>query len=139
MTSPLRYLLDTNVASDLVRNPAGSVARRIAEVGEEQVCISIVVACELRFGAAKSGAPRLIKQLELVLGQLEILALESPAEEHYADIRNTLEQTGTPIGPNDLLIAAHARSLGLVVVTGNFREFSRVPGLAVENWLENPP
>ncbi|MHB1292986.1 MAG: PIN domain-containing protein, partial [Sulfuricella sp.] len=65
----------------------------------------------------------------------EILPLETPVEEHYADIRNKLERAGTPIGPNDLLIASHARALGLTLVTDNVREFSRVPGLAVENWL----
>ncbi len=109
--------------------------RRIEQIGAEQVCISIVVTCESRFGAAKSGSPRLARQLELVLGQLESLPLETPVEEHYADIRNMLERAGTPIGPNDLLIAAHARALGLTLVTDNVREFSRVPGLAVENWL----
>lgn len=131
------YLLDTNIVSDLLRHPGGDVARHIARLGDDQVCISIVVACELRFGAAKSGSQRLARQLELVLGELEILSLEPPVEEHYADIRNTLERAGTPIGPNDLLIAAHARALGLTLVTGNLGEFSRVPGLLVENWLEN--
>jgi tRNA(fMet)-specific endonuclease VapC len=137
VTPPLRYLLDTNIVSDLVRRPAGPVAQHITAVGEEHICISIVVACELRFCAAKSAAPRLVEQLERVLGQLLILPLESPVEEHYAEIRATLERNGAPIGPNDLLIAAHARALGLTVVTGNFREFSRVPGLNVENWLED--
>lgn len=135
MTACPRYLLDTNIVSDLVRHPTGSVMQRIAQLGAEQVCISIVVACEVRFGAAKSGSQRLARQLELVLGQLESLPLELPVEEHYADIRNTLERAGTPIGPNDLLIAAHARALGLTLVTDNVREFSRVPGLVVENWL----
>lgn len=133
-----RYLLDTNIVSDLVRNPAGVIMKRIASVGAEKVCISMIVACEARFGAAKSGSQRLAWQLDLVLAQMEILPLEVPVDEHYADIRNTLEQAGTPIGPNDLLIAAHARSLGLTLVTGNEREFSRVPGLTVENWLESP-
>lgn len=135
MTACPRYLLDTNMVSDLVRHPAGPVMQHIAQLGAEQVCISIVVACEARFGAAKSGSQRLARQLELVLGQLESLPLESPVEEHYADIRNALERAGTPIGPNDLLIASHARALGLTLVTENVREFSRVPGLAVENWL----
>lgn len=134
MTVCPRYLLDTNIVSDLVRHPTGPVMQRIAQLGAEQVCISIVVACEARFGAAKSGSQRLTRQLELVLGQLESLSLETPVEEHYADIRNILERAGTPIGPNDLLIAAHARALGLTLVTDNVREFSRVPGLAVENW-----
>ena len=135
MTVCPRYLLDTNIVSDLVRHPTGPVMQRIAHLGAEQVCISIVVACEVRFGAAKSGSQRLARQLELVLGQLESLPLESPVEEHYADIRNTLERAGTPIGPNDLLIASHARALGLTLVTDNVREFSRVSGLVVENWL----
>jgi tRNA(fMet)-specific endonuclease VapC len=131
-----RYLLDTNIVSDLLRHPDGNVARRIARLDSDQVCISIVVACELRFGMVKSGAQRLVRQLERVLAELETLPLEPPVEEHYADIRNTLERAGTPIGPNDLLIAAHARALGLTLVTANFGEFSRVPGLSVENWLE---
>lgn len=130
-----RYLLDTNIISDLVRNPAGIAMQHIAHLGAEQVCTSIIVACEARFGAAKSGSQRLARQLDLVLAHLEILPLEIPVEEHYADIRNALEQAGTPIGPNDLLIAAQARALGLTVVTNNLREFSRVPALAVENWL----
>lgn len=130
-----RYLLDTNVVSDLVRNPQGEVAARISEVGEEAVCTSIVVASELRFGAAKSGSLRLRRQLDAILAALTVLPLESPADEHYAEIRAVLESTGTPIGPNDLLIAAHARALGLTVVTANLKEFSRVPGLVVENWL----
>lgn len=134
MAAP-RYLLDTNIVSDLVRHPAGTVTGHIARLGVEHICISIIVACEARFGAAKSGSQRLARQLELVLDQLEMLPLESPVEEHYADIRGTLERAGTPIGPNDLLIAAHARALGLTLVTANVREFSRVPGLAVENWL----
>jgi tRNA(fMet)-specific endonuclease VapC len=134
MANP-RYLLDTNIVSDLVRNPAGSVMKHIARLGAEQICISIIVACEVRFGAAKSGSQRLARQLELVLAHLEVLPLETPVEEHYADIRNRLERAGTPIGPNDLLIAAHARALGLTLVTDNLREFSRVSGLMVENWL----
>lgn len=135
MTDHLRYLLDTNIVSDLVRHPQGAAMRQLAQRDAEQVCISIIVACELRFGAAKSSSQRLVQQLELVLGQIEILPFETPAEEHYADIRSTLERAGTPIGPNDLLIAAHARALGLTLVTDNVPEFSRVPGLMVENWL----
>ncbi|MBS1225356.1 MAG: putative nucleic acid-binding protein, contains domain [Proteobacteria bacterium] len=131
----LRYLLDTNMVSDLARHPDGRVVRRIAAVGVERIGISIIVACELRFGVIKSGSQRLARHVNLVLEQVAILPLEPPVEEHYADIRNTLERAGTPIGPNDLLIAAHARALGLMLVTDNVREFSRVPGLRVENWL----
>ena len=111
--------------------------QRIAAVGVEQIGVSIIVACEMRFGAIKSGSQRLARQVSLVLDQIATLPLESPVEAHYAEIRDTLERAGTPIGPNDLLIAAHARSLGLTLVTDNVHEFSRVPGLLVENWLTN--
>jgi tRNA(fMet)-specific endonuclease VapC len=139
------YLLDTNILSDLVRHPAGRIRDRIAEHGEDSVCTSIVVAAELRFGAAKKGSERLTAQLETVLGALEILPFDEPADRHYADIRTALERAGTPIGANDLLIAAHALALGLRLVTDNTNEFHRVRGLTVENWLRardadrNPP
>lgn len=129
-----RYLLDTNAVSDLVRFPQGAVAKRIARVGEQAVCTSIVVACELRYGAAKKGSSRLAAQLEAVLDVLPILPLEPGADTVYALIRAALERAGTPIGANDLLIAAHAKSLGLTLVTDNRREFDRVPGLTVRSW-----
>ena len=130
-----RYLLDTNILSDLVRNPAGRIAQRIASVGEETVCTSLVVSAEIRFGAFNKGSKRLSSQLEAVLSALDILPLEEPIDERYARLRLALERAGTPIGGNDMLIAAHALALGLTLVTANEREFSRVPGLAVENWL----
>mgnify|MGYP001814705396 CR=1 FL=1 len=131
-----RYLLDTNILSDLVCHPQGRVAKQIAVVGERSVCTSIIVAAELRFGAIKRGSERLTKQLEAILSALEIAPLEEPADRHYGELRNHLEKEGEPIGPNDMLIAAHALALGCVVVTANVKEFSRVPGLIVENWLE---
>ena len=130
-----RYLLDTNILSDLVRNPAGRIAQRIETVSEEAVCTSLIVSAELRFGAFKKGSKRLLSQLEAVLSALDILPLEMPVDERYAGLRLALERAGTPIGGNDMLIAAHALALDLTVVTANEREFSRVPGLAVENWL----
>lgn len=131
----VRYLLDTNVLSDFVRNPGGAVSRRMAVVGEASVATSIVVACELRFGAAKRGSVALTDRIERLLASLEILPLDEGADRHYAEIRADLERRGIPIGPNDLLIAAHARALALTLVTENVEEFSRVPGLAYENWL----
>lgn len=131
----MRYLLDTNVISDLVRNPQGSVAQRIRRVGEAQVCTSIIVAAELRYGSAKKGSPRLAKQLDAILGALQILPLETPADLTYGLLRARLEKRGNPIGAHDLLIAAQAVTLGLVLVTGNQREFARVGGLSCENWL----
>ena len=135
MTKSFRYLLDTNILSDLVRQPQGAVARRIAEVGEETICTSIIVAAEIRFGAEKSGSNKLGDQVELILSAIEILPLESPADREYGKLRHYLARNGTPIGPNDMLIAAQALCAGLIVVTANTGEFSRVPGLIVENWL----
>jgi tRNA(fMet)-specific endonuclease VapC len=131
----MRYLLDTNVVSDLVRNPQGTVARRIRKVGEARVCTSIIVAAELRYGAAKKGSARLSAQLEAVLSALEVLPFEAPADAVYASLRAGLEEVGRPIGANDMLIAAHALALGCTIVTGNQEEFARVRGLLRENWL----
>ena len=131
----LRYLLDTNILSDLVREPQGRIARHIARVGEDRVCTSIVVAAELRFGARKSGSRRLAGRIDLILSALDVQPLEEPADRHYAEIRQLLAQQGQPVGPNDLLIAAHALALDLTVVTANAAGFTRVPGLRVENWL----
>ena len=129
------YLLDTNIVSDLVRNPQGRVTRRIREVGENEIATSIVVAAELRYGAARKGSPRLSTQLEAVLGALAVLPLEAPADEIYGALRARLEREGRPIGGNDLLIAAHALSLGHTLVTDNRREFARIADLPLENWL----
>ncbi len=135
MSQSLTYLLDTNILSDLVRNPQGKVAEQIAKAGEASVCTSVVVAAELRYGAAKSNSTRLVERIDMILSALEILPLEPPSDRQYAAIRHYLARQGMPIGPNDLLIAANALSNNLTVVTANVGEFSRVPGLKVENWL----
>jgi tRNA(fMet)-specific endonuclease VapC len=129
------YLLDTNILSHLVRQPQGRVAERIAAVGEANVLTSVIVACELRYGAAKRGSRRLSRQIEVILGALTIRPLESDVERVYFSIRVTLERKGTPIGAHDMLIAAHARAIDAVCVTDNVAEFKRVPALRVENWL----
>jgi tRNA(fMet)-specific endonuclease VapC len=129
------YLLDTNILSHLVRQPQGRVAERIAAVGEANVLTSVIVACELRYGAAKRRSRRLSRQIEAILGALTIKPLESDVERVYASIRVTLERKGTPIGAHDMLIAAHARAIDAVCVTDNVAEFKRVPALRVENWL----
>jgi tRNA(fMet)-specific endonuclease VapC len=131
----MRYLLNTNIVSDLVRNPQGRIAERIRQVGETQVCTSIIVSSELRYGAAKKGSLQLSAQLEAVLGVIEVLPFESPADAAYGALRARLEQAGQPIGGNDLLIAAQAIALGYTVVTDNEREFSRIDDLPQENWL----
>jgi len=134
----MRYLLDTNIISDLVRNPQGLVTRRIREVGEVQVCTSVIVAAELRYEAAKNGSVRLTKQLEAVLGVLEILSFEAPADTAYGLIRSRLEKNGRTIGGNDLLVAAHAVALRRVLVTDNERAFAPIDDLISENWLREP-
>ena len=131
-----RYLLDTNILSELVRQPLGRIAQRVAAVGEEAVCTSIIVAAELRSGARKKNSPRLTKQVEAVLAALEVLAFDAPADRFYARLRCVLEQSGMPIGPNDMLIAAHALACECVLVTANLDEFCRVSGLRVENWRD---
>jgi tRNA(fMet)-specific endonuclease VapC len=132
---PPRSLLDTNILSDLIRHPHGSVAQEIAAKGEDSICTSIVVACELRYGAEKAGSKKLRERVDAILSPLEALPFDTPVDRQYADIRRHLTRQGTPIGPNDLLIAAHALALDLIVVTANERGFSRVPGLKIENWL----
>ncbi len=129
------YLLDTNIVSDLVRNPQGRVTARIRAVGEARVSTSIIVAAELRYGAAKRGSPRLSAQLEAVLCALEVLPFEAPADAVYGRLRAGLEAAGQPIGGNDLLIAAQAVALGHTIVTDNEREFARIAELPRENWL----
>jgi tRNA(fMet)-specific endonuclease VapC len=134
----MRFLLDTNIVSDLIRHPQGRVAQRIREVGEAQVCTSIIVAAELRFGATKKRSPRLTAQLEAVLGALDVVPFEAPTDAVYGLIRAKLEQAGRPIGGNDLLIAAQAVALGCTIVTDNEGEFGRIEGLPRTNWLRQP-
>ena len=130
-----RYLLDTNIISDLLRNPKGEVTRKIKELGEENICTSIIVASELRFGAIKKNSEQLSQRIDAILSALDIIAYDAPADVHYAAIRNYLEKNGMVIGPNDMLIAAQALAQDLIVVTANTGEFSRVPDLKVENWI----
>jgi tRNA(fMet)-specific endonuclease VapC len=133
----MRHLLDTNIVSDLVRNPQGRVAQHIRKIGEARVCTSIIVAAELRYGAAKKQSARLTTQLEAVLSALEVVPLEAPADSTYGMLRARLERAGRPIGGNDLLIAAQALSLGHTIVTDNEAEFARVKDLPRENWLRH--
>ena len=133
----MRYLLDTNIVSDLVRNPQGRIAQQIRKIGEAKVCTSIIVAAELRYGAAKKQSPRLTAQLQAVLGALEVLPLEAPIDTAYGALRARLEKAGTPIGANHLLIAAQALALGYTLVTDNEKEFAQVKDLPRENWLRH--
>ncbi|KTF67875.1 MULTISPECIES: type II toxin-antitoxin system VapC family toxin [unclassified Sphingomonas] len=133
--SGARYMLDTNIVSDLVRNPQGRVFDRILRLGSDQICISVITAAELRYGCAKKGSPKLLAQVEAILDAIDILPFDVPADTEYGGIRAELEAAGKPIGPNDLMIAAHAYSVDATLVTANIGEFQRVRGLKVENWI----
>ncbi|WP_375408159.1 type II toxin-antitoxin system VapC family toxin [uncultured Methylobacterium sp.] len=131
-----RYLLDTNIVSHLNTDRGESrVLARIAEVGEDRVCTSIIVAAEIRYGVAMKGSARLRDAADRVLTRLAILPVEMPVDDSHGTVRSDRERRGLMIGPNDLLIASQCLSLGLILVTNNTREFARVAGLAVEDWL----
>ena len=117
-----------------MRHPAGRIANRITQT-EQRVCTSIIVIAELKYGIAKEGSRRFAIQLAAILGGIDVLPFETPADAAYAELRVRLERAGRPIGANDLLIAAHALALDLTLVTANEREFYRVPDLRIENWL----
>ena len=132
------YLLDTNALSELVGNPRGPVAResRLKALDQKtRILTSIIVACEMRYGVAKKGSPILEERVDLMLTALEVAPLTQGVEAKYAALRVDLERRGQTIGANDMLIAAHALELDAVLVTDNVREFKRVKGLRVENWL----
>ena len=130
-----RFLLDTNIISELAKSPAGPLSKRIRRLPSGSLCTSIIVAAEVHFGLAKRGSETLAHHMMLTLEAFPVLPFETPADRIYGDIRAQLERDGTPVGSNDLLIAAHALALGCTLVTGNERELTRVPGLKVENWL----
>jgi tRNA(fMet)-specific endonuclease VapC len=130
-----RTMLDTNILSDLIRNPHGRAADRLQEHGEAGLCVSIITAAELRYGAARRGSARLLGRVEAVLSTIDVLPFDVPADAEYGNIRAELEAVGLPIGPTDLFIAAHARAVGVVLVTHNVAEFRRVRGLTLDNWL----
>ena len=130
-----RYLLDTNIVSHFVRDPFSPIGERIRALSPGEGCISAIVAAELRFGAEKSGSKVLARRIDELTETIQTEPFETPADQIYADIRCALEAAGTPIGAFDMLIAAHALALDAVLVTDNTREFERVPGLRLENWL----
>lgn len=129
------YLLDTNILSDSIRNPSGLAARRIEQVANQDLCTSIIVAAELRYGCAKKGSSRLLTLVESLLRTIPVLPLDQPVDIQYGKLRAELEAEGQAIGQNDLFIGAHASALGLTLVTDKTWEFGRIRGLNVENWL----
>ena len=130
-----RYLLDTNIIYHLADQPDGLLGQRLRGLPPESVCTSIIVSAEVRFGLAKRGSKALADRVLLTLSAIQILPWEAPADEIYGNLRARLQRSGQPIGSNDLLIASHALALERTLVSANEREFRRVPGLSVENWL----
>ncbi len=131
----MTYLLDANVISAIVRDPHGRAAGRLEAAGQRNVLTSIIVSAEIEFGLLKRASEDLTRKMGNIMGRLFVAPLAPPSDEYYASIRLDLERRGDPIGPNDMLIAAHAMALDATLVTDNEREFSRVAGLRIENWL----
>ncbi len=132
----IRCLLDTNICIALIRQRDLTVRERLVNCTPGTVAISAVTLAELEFGIQKSTqTDRNQIALAAFTAQLQVLPFGADAATHYGAIRAVLQRSGTPIGPLDTMIAAHARSIGAVVVTNNEREFRRVDGLQVENWL----
>ncbi|GFK94819.1 tRNA(fMet)-specific endonuclease VapC [Fundidesulfovibrio magnetotacticus] len=133
-------MLDTNICVYVLNRQPPEVRRRFAAHPFGQACISAITLAELESGVAASRyRQENTLALQALLDELVMLPFDATAARHFGDIRTELKRSGTPIGPMDMLIAAHARSLGLTLVTNNVREFARVPGLAVENWLDGLP
>ncbi len=131
----MRYMLDTNMISAIVYEPRGKVFQKLVEVGEGNVFTSIFVHAEICYGVRKKASAELSRKVANVTKRLYVAAFLMPGDQRYAEIRLALRQ-GRNIGPNDLWIAAHALALDAVLVTANEDEFSRVPGLKIENWLK---
>jgi tRNA(fMet)-specific endonuclease VapC len=130
-----RYLLDTNVLSALMRDPLCPAGQKVLLLDDDAVCTSIVCAAELRSGVVRRPTPARLSQLEWVLSHIPTEKMGPPTDVIYATVRTELEAVGTLIGGFDMLIGAHALALGCILITDNEREFRRVPGLTVENWL----
>lgn len=132
-----RYLLDTNICIYIAKDQPQSVRQRLARHSLADLAMSVITLGELRFGAEKSQArSKSLAVIAELSRMIPVFGLSETAAEHYGDIRAKLQKRGTPIGNNDLWLAAHARSEGWVLVTHNVGEFTRVPGLTIENWAE---
>ncbi|MBU6200318.1 MAG: type II toxin-antitoxin system VapC family toxin [Xanthomonadaceae bacterium] len=132
----MRYLLDTNICIYIARHRPAEVQKRFERLKAGDAAVSAVTFGELQYGAAKSRQAAIVKtNLEEFAGFVPVLALDAACARAYGEIRAELESAGRVIGSNDLWIAAHARSAQLILVTNNEREFKRVPGLKIENWV----
>ena len=131
------YMLDTNICINAIKHKPEKVFQKLQEVEPEDVCVSSVTYTELVHGVEKSAAVEKNRlALSLLLANIDIMDFDVNAADHYGKIRAALEKKGTPIGPLDMMIAGHAQSLGLTIVTNNVKEFSRVDNLKIENWAE---
>ena len=131
----MKYMLDTNICIYIIKKNPPQVFKKFSTFTKDDVCISSITLAELEYGIRKSNNPTKNKLTwMLFLAEMKIFPFDEAAATEYGEIRASLERRGTPIGGNDLLIAAHARSLGLTLVTNNIREFERVYDLQVENW-----
>lgn len=131
----LKYMLDTNIVIYTIKNRPKQI-REIFKRHEGQMCISSVSLGELIFGAERSAqTERNLADINGLIARMEVSAFEEHASEHFGQLRAELYKTGQPIGPYDMMIAGHARSMGLILVTNNTKEFERVPGLRLENWV----
>ena len=131
----MRYLLDTNICIYAINNRSDTVVERLKREGRPNLMTSTIVAAELAFGVEKSSRNETKQQLLLFLSGLQLLSWSESAIWHYARQRRLLKEAGTPIGEMDLLIAAQALGDDLTLVTNNTREFERVQGLKLENWV----
>ena len=132
----MKFMLDTNTIAYARNRRPENVFKRFINCPPEDMCISAITMAELEFGICRSAKPeRNRSALTAFLTDILVLPFDADAAREYGDIRAELAARGTPIGFNDLLIAAHARALGLILVTNNTREFARVAGLKVENWV----
>ena len=131
------YLLDTNIISRAARDPRGRLASRMLETGEERLFTSVIVLAEIRYGLARNPEARARAQIEELVAALDVRDLPYAAAQHYGRVRHALERQGRPIGGNDYWIAAHALSDDAILVSNNVREFARVPGLSLVDWVGN--
>jgi len=131
----MRYMLDTNIISDLIKNPFGKVANHIRQLEADVICTSVIVMGELQYGASKKANINLTERISKILQTIPVLTLTPQHAVTYGEIRAMLEKKGLPIGGNDLWIAAHALATRKTLVTNNRREFERINNLEIENWL----
>ncbi len=131
----MRYMLDTNIVAYAKNNRPEVVYERMSRFDPEDLCVSVITLAELEYGVFNSSNPeRNQLALTLFLANIEVVPFNDDAAVEYGRIRAELKRKGTPIGANDLMIAAHAKSLGVTLVTSNTREFERVEGLMLEDW-----